>query len=387
MSPTPVLLRAAAVTMLAAALFPAQSRGQAPSFEVVGNFSPAGVSDDGNVVAGTWIEPGVGRGLVLARWTPAGGVRTAGFAPNSEHTSAHAVSGDGSTILAVDYNGANMLTWSQAAGIQYPPGTGGNPGGISRDALVIVGGHVGGAPFRWTSAGGVVDLPMPPGVQNARADAVSADGSIVAGTAYASPGAVPLPFRWTAAGGTVPLDGFDGAAAQGHSVAISADGSTVGGWGWLNGDAQAWRWTTSGGLEWAGHVAGERPAPWSLDTPAVYGLTGDGSVAVGRDTIGPGAAKAVAFYWERGEALRPLKDVLQSDYGMDLAGWDLHSAAGISPDGRFIVGSGAHPQFGDVAWRAVLPEPAGSALLTSVFAALALARRRSAPTVTQRKSL
>src|SRR4051794_14943740 len=103
-------LLAAVIAMVSASARPV---GAAPSFEVLGRFWPAGVSDDGNVVAGTWNDPALNRGQVMSLWTPAGGLRTAGFVPESEHTSAHAISGDGSTILGVDYN-ATMLTWTAA---------------------------------------------------------------------------------------------------------------------------------------------------------------------------------------------------------------------------------------------------------------------------------
>jgi hypothetical protein len=44
--------------------------------------------------------------------------------------------------------------------------------------------------------------------------------------------------------------------------------------------------------------------------------------------------------------------------GLDLAGWQLLRATGITPDGRVIVGDGINPEGFTQAWRAVLPEAA-----------------------------
>src|SRR5687767_12107010 len=172
---------AMAAALLAAA---APSPTRAASSATLGRFWAAGVSDDGNTVAGTGHDPAA-PSQVIVRWTPGGGLQTAGWSQGHEHTSAHAISGDGSTILGVDYN-ATLLTWTAAGGVQYPSGTNGFPGAINRDGSVVVGGFVGGGPFRWTAAGGAISLPTPPGWADGGADgrakAVTGDGSTIAGT-------------------------------------------------------------------------------------------------------------------------------------------------------------------------------------------------------------
>ena len=47
--------------------------------------------------------------------------------------------------------------------------------------------------------------------------------------------------------------------------------------------------------------------------------------------------------------MRNLKTVLENDYGLDLTGWELHRAYGISDDGSTIVSSGVSPN-GPEAW-------------------------------------
>jgi hypothetical protein len=75
--------------------------------------------------------------------------------------------------------------------------------------------------------------------------------------------------------------------------------------------------------------------------------------------------------------MRNLQDVLVDDNGLDLAGWSLASALGISDDGTAIVGYGHHPNGQAEAWLARIPEP--STFLLLAFGALAIRRagRRS----------
>jgi hypothetical protein len=60
--------------------------------------------------------------------------------------------------------------------------------------------------------------------------------------------------------------------------------------------------------------------------------------------------------------------------GLDLTGWKLTDVAGISADGGTLTGTGINPAGRPEAWVAVVPEPAGLALLTGA-ASLVLRRR------------
>jgi hypothetical protein len=55
--------------------------------------------------------------------------------------------------------------------------------------------------------------------------------------------------------------------------------------------------------------------------------------------------------------MRRLQDVLETQYLLNLSGWTLTSAEGISGDGITIVGWGIDPQGNTQAWIATLPEP------------------------------
>jgi probable HAF family extracellular repeat protein len=362
--PVPPVLPCASILLIVLAAAAPASGESGASFEVLGRFWPAGISDDGNIVAGTGNDPAA-PGQVMVLWTPATGLRTAGWSQGHEHTDAHAISGDGSTILGVDYN-ANMLTWTAAGGVQYPSGTNGSPGGINRDGSVIVGGHVAGGPFRWTAATGAVPLPTPPGWADNGADgrgnAVSADGSVVGGTLFNTAGTRHA-FRWAAGDGTMLLEHPAGLIGS-DTTAINADGSALVGWAYDATEVhRPFRWTAASGIQLL-------PVPIGQATD----VTADGAIIIGNGQV-PGGDSA--FIWDATRGARDLKAALAADYGLDLTGWDIHSADSITPDGRVIVGRGAHADFGDnVAWRVVVPEPRAGLVVANLSAMLLRRRRR-----------
>ena len=55
------------------------------------------------------------------------------------------------------------------------------------------------------------------------------------------------------------------------------------------------------------------------------------------------ASGSEAFIWDNANGMRKLKDVLVNDFGLDLTGWTLTIARGISDDGLTIVGDGIKP--------------------------------------------
>lgn len=67
-----------------------------------------------------------------------------------------------------------------------------------------------------------------------------------------------------------------------------------------------------------------------------YSVSADGSVVVG-------VSGNEAFIWDSANGMRSLQTVLTSDFGLDLAGWHLRGATGISADGQTIVGYGNNP--------------------------------------------
>jgi len=73
--------------------------------------------------------------------------------------------------------------------------------------------------------------------------------------------------------------------------------------------------------------------------------TGDGIVGQGSSVLGD-----EAFIWTPSAGTRDLKDVLVNDFGLDLTGWTLTSAKGISADGTTIAGWGTNTGGNTKAW-------------------------------------
>jgi probable HAF family extracellular repeat protein len=241
--------------------------------------------------------------------------------------------------------------------------------GISADGSVVVGrgiGTSGNEAFRWTSGGGMVGLgDLPGGGIGSAAFDTSADGSAVVG--YGNGASGTEAFRWTSGGGMVGLGDLAGGAFFSFANGVSADGSVVVGHGTnAASSSEAFRWTSGGGMVGLGDLAG------GTFNSRAQGVSADGSVVVG---FGTSASGSVAFIWDAVNGMRSLQDVLVNDYGLDLTGWLLGSAVGISADGTSIVGYGTHNGQTE-AWLAVLPEP-GTGVLVGVTGLLGLVGRRS----------
>jgi hypothetical protein len=123
-------------------------------------------------------------------------------------------------------------------------------------------------------------------------------------------------------------------------------------------EAEAFRWTAESGMVGLGMIGlGELP-DMEFYSEALA-VSADGSVVVGRAyTLENGMeGDEEAFIWDADRGIRSLKEVLEDDHGLDLSGWRLYSARGISADGLTIVGFGHNPAGYVDSWIAVLPEP------------------------------
>jgi hypothetical protein len=228
--------------------------------------------------------------------------------------------------------------------------------------------------FRSTPASGIESI----GPQSSEAVGVSANGQVVVGNAITgfSTGWTRPPgyaFRWTPAGGLVSLG--EGTYATG----VSGDGRVVIGENFV--------WTEAGGKQTVSPVHAGAVA-------ALQATTFDGSIAVGNDQLlqispttipldGPPLqlVASTAIIWDPVNGSRDLKNVLETQYGLSLAGWYLTDATDISDDGRSIIGNGINPQGEQEGWVAHLnpvavPEPAAWALLTIGASTVLRLRRR-----------
>ncbi|MCH8044584.1 MAG: tandem-95 repeat protein [Planctomycetes bacterium] len=212
-----------------------------------------------------------------------------------------------------------------------------------------------GEAFIWTEAGGMVGLGDFPGVTRigSRATDVTPNGLVVVGDA----GTNSQAFRWTVEGGMERLGGDS--PYRNRANAVSDDGGVVVGWTSTAIGTEAFRWTEETGMVRLGDL------PGGDSFSIANAVSGDGSVVVGRSLPSP---IMEAFIWDASRGMRPLKQVLESEYDMDLSGWILTEANAISSDGTVIVGEGINPDGKDEGWivrLAEAPVPINS-LLTDV---------------------
>jgi probable HAF family extracellular repeat protein len=258
------------------------------------------------------------------------------------------VSANGSVVVGTSgsYPNERAFRWTSAAGTEdlgtLPGHDRSNATGVSGDGSMIIGGR--DAAFLWTAAG-----MQPLGFTNATG--ISADGSVIVG--YDDPGYSGglRAIRWTESGGAQRLESH-----LSYLLAVSADGkSIVGGT-----SAQAFRWRSPDDILFLG----EGPGGLANDPIAV---SGDGSIIICTDT------SPTPLIWDSTHGMRMLRDALINEFGLNLDGWSIEYASGISADGRVIVGSGYNPSGQLDAWIAVLPEPTALPALT--VTALATVRK------------
>lgn len=337
-----------------------------------------GISSDGLVVVGAsdWVRvvssncsAGVGANDIepvreAFRWTKATGMVGLGHLAGAPYKSsqANAVSSDGSVV--VGWSHSQGFRWTAATGMaglgSLPDGYYNDAFAVSGDGKVIVGRSnwkidqaLTSQAIRWTVTGGMVGLGILPGMWSCSAEGVSNDGSIVIGSTQK-----PLPdfasthevsskaFRWTAAGGMVSLGHLRGGGNYSEANAISGDGTIIVGQSDSASGLQPFRWTAAGGMVGLGHLPGST-------NDVARAVSGDGSVIVGESKL---ASSETAFIWDNVNGMRSLQSVLSSNYHLDLTGWKLTSATGVSADGKTIVGNGEHNGH-DEAWVAHLDRP------------------------------
>ena len=139
---------------------------------------------------------------------------------------------------------------------------------------------------------------------------------------------------------------------------MSADGTTVVGDSYIAQNVTGWerqaiRWTVETGMVSLGDLPGG-----ASDYSVAYDTNRDGSVVVGMANMIPYPPyNGDAFIWDAVHGMRNLQDVLFNEYGIDLNGWRLASASGISDDGSVITGTGWDPNGHSEAWLVELTRP------------------------------
>lgn len=224
-----------------------------------GDFSIVrGLSADGTVAAGYASDAIAGHNHAV-RWS--GGLQDLGLPANAYHSQGTAISADGSRVFGYYDQMSGAVTsraflWTAGTGIQplaMPVGgTFAEAHACSADGTVAVGRWSGTSTrvVRWVN-GMAQDIGAPVN-SNAEGFGVSADGSVIAGTMEGFT-SNRRAFRWTSGGGfqslgtLLDLNAYltnQGADLTGwvltNAQTISADGTTLAGVGFLNGEQRGW---------------------------------------------------------------------------------------------------------------------------------------------------
>ena len=361
MSVTRSIVALGASLMLAASV----SAGSKPSFTPLGALKgydssvANAVSGNGRVVVGiSTLTEGELIVNTAFRWTMRGGMVPLPTFEEGEDCFAYAVSYDGSHVVGSCSAGPGTsvaVRWKYATGIEAMEDLDPDQPGFA-EALAIsadgneIAGIVDGCPcgmfgqgFLWSRREGMRGLGwLNDQERYSRAAGMSAGGEVVVGEA--GPFFGRTAFRWTESSGMWSLG-----AIQSRAEAVSADGTTiVGAASFDSGLIEAFRWTKpvrgEGGMVGLGDLPGGGVGSEALSVSA------DGSVIVGFADSEDGGTAAV-WYGDAGPFA--VQDLLE-DAGLDLTGWQLTVARGVSWDGRTIVGVGSIDGV-EQAWVAYLP--------------------------------
>ncbi len=252
---------------------------------------------------------------------------------------ATAVSADGLVVVggavATSNNQDEAFRWTASTGMvglgDFPGGnTASDAFGVSGDGSVVIGSGFdsnGVAAFRWTDSGGMVSIgDLPGGPIASIGNAISVDGNVIVGASSSTNGGEA--YRWSADTGMVALGTLPN-AFQSEATGISPDGNFM-----LGMSAGAgFRWSESVGFELLGSLPGGTGSAYASKPP---GASPDGSIIVAKSETDVPFGEA--FIWDADDGIQNLRDVLALDFGLDLTGWTLWEATGISADGRTIVG-------------------------------------------------
>lgn len=349
------------------------------------------ISADGSTIVGMSKSS---NGFEAFRWTAESGMTGLGdLAGGGFRSIAYGVSADGSVVVGQSQNEetpANVVAdseafrWTVSGGMQslgnLPENfSGSRANAISDDGSIIVGianadnDHDGEA-FHWTATTGMVGMGdlRSFGATISTAWGISGDGTVIAGETAVDVGRQAFSRAGTSA--MVALGSFPGEGTWDRATAISRDGQVIVGIGNFFSNAnntEAFRWSSASGFTGLGDLPG---GSFGSEATAV---SGDGSVIVGAsstDTTTPFGNEA--FLWTPVAGMRDLRQMVETDFGIDLSGWTLTEATGISADGQTITGYGYNPSGNREAWviSLAVPEPT-SACLALIACFLHLAAR------------
>ncbi|WP_373472325.1 autotransporter domain-containing protein [Sphingorhabdus lacus] len=190
--------------------------------------------------------------------------------------------------------------------------------------------------YRWSVAGGYQSLGTFGATWSLSTSGISGDGNVISGNAYDTAASssilIGTAFRWTPSDGLQALPSLTpatGSPSFAASNGISRDGSTI--VGVSRGadnlvQAVFWRGLSVTAL---GYVPGTNPA--SAETEA-RAANADGSIIVGTNRLDR------AWRWTSTSGMQDL-NLIATNAGLNLNGFVLTDAVGVSDNGQFITGN------------------------------------------------
>ena len=340
------------------------------------------VNNDGSVgghTAGgsTWMlwNPDLGTTQDIGGMSPqGGGAGQARFSTDGQRVCGTAQGALGSEMATYDLSTG---TWSAHGGLGTDmDGNTSSAWDISGNGETVVGlGWVGGFlahAMAWNATEGVIDLGTLYAGNSTRANAVSDDGSVVVGWQDFNGPWKSAVWRKDPNGGYEPntfiLIDPSGSATDdlnqaGECSAVSADGTWIGGYGDDANNDEPWIWSETTGVMNLGTLP-------NSGRGFVSAFSADGSVVVGWFDGPFFGSPRKAFIWTAADGLQDLNTYATTVLGVNLGGQQLYTASDISPDGRYITGTGQTANFNMFGYRLDLGTTTG---IRALVAALPLA--------------
>ncbi len=330
-----ILITGLSVLALSCAVTRAQTISVVPIFPGGSNSAVYAVNSNGTAAAGySNNAAGTDTGL---RWVNPGGSGNMGFLPGGGLNSyAQAIDGTGTILAGYGDSAGNTRAFRATTSFGFevlPVAPGTNTFGRAQ-CISVNGSRVAGVSgtglqaraFLWDAASPATssNLGLLAGQTTSGAVGISGDGTTVVGSSGT------LAFRWTAGSGMVglgaPLPGQVWAIGE----AVNTNGTVITG-RYSTGSELGYRWTAATGM------VALPLSPGGSFALRPRAINGDGTLIIGQ--VVDGVAGFTAFVWTPTMGTQILSNHLAAR-GVNMAGWQLTDATGISADGTAMCGVG-----------------------------------------------
>ena len=185
--------------------------------------------------------------------------------------------------------------------------------------------------FRWDAKNGMVDIGNITGPSiTAHVGGITYDGNMIVGWVEYPGGHDHEPFIWKSSEDIEPIS-LPSRFSSARYTDVSADGSTILGYGRIQDKIKSFR-ITNGGIKILS-------APFPATDIKARRITLDGRYAVGSYLDASETTRA--FRVEENNTIVDIQNLLEQS-GVDLSGWNLEEATDLSDDGMTVVGWGTN---------------------------------------------